>query len=209
MAFLWLWDAPQGFHSLRVALCSQPKLAFQGTDAMKWTYNVMPFGPTNGPATFINFAHNICSVWQEEDWRRGIRVGDQYNTHIIIDDFVNWGKDLALALLYMRSQLMVCQAYNLSLSLRKAKIFPARFEFVGVDVCSDGNRPARSKHVLLETWTEPTEFRDVAKFIGFGQFYSQFIPNFELRILPLCSITSHEYTTPLGELWTSDAKKGI
>ena len=96
--------------------------------------------------------------------------------------------------------------YNLSLSLKKAKIFPARFEFVGVDVCSDGNRPARSKHVLLETWPDPIEVCDVAKLIGFGQFYSRFIPNFELRIAPLCSITSHEYSTPVGELWTPDAK---
>jgi hypothetical protein len=135
---------------------------------MKWTYNIMPFGPTNSPATFINFAHDICSVWQEEAWRCGVLVGDQYNTRIIVDDFVNWGTDLALTLLYMRCQLMVCQAYNLSLSLRKAKIFPARFEFVGVNVCSDGNRPARSKHVLLETWPEPSEVRDVANFIGFG-----------------------------------------
>ena len=101
---------------------------------------------------------------------------------------------------------MVCQAYNLSLSLKKAKIFPACFKFVGVDVCSDGNRPARSKHVLLETWPDPIEVRDVAKFIGFGQFYSRFIPNFELCILPLCSITSREYTKSVGELWTSDVK---
>ena len=100
----------------------------------------------------------------------------------------------------------MCQAYNLSLSLKKAHIFPARFEFVGVDMCSDGNRPACSKHVLLETWPDPNEVRDVAKFIGFGQFYSQFIPNFELRILPLRSITSHEYTMTVGELWTPEAK---
>ena len=101
---------------------------------------------------------------------------------------------------------MVCQAYHLSLSLRKAKIFPARFEFVGVDVCPDGNRPACSKHVFLETWPEPTEVQDIAKLISFGQFYSQFIPNFELCILPLRSITSHEYTNPLGDLWTAEAK---
>ena len=81
----------------------------------------MPFDPTNGSAMFINFAHNICSVWQEEAWRCGVPIGDQYNTCIIVDDFVNWGKDLALALLYMRCQLVVCQAYNLSLSLKKAK----------------------------------------------------------------------------------------
>ena len=204
--YMWLWDAPQGYHQLRVAPESQPKLAFQGTDAIKWTWNVMPFGPTNGPATFINFAHDICSVWQEEARRRGVPIGDSFNTRIIVDDFVNWGAGLALALLYMRCQLVVCQAYNLSLSLPKAKIFPKRFEFVGVDVCPDGNRPASSKHVLLTTWPDPIEVRDVAKFIGFGQFYSRFIPNFELRIIPLRTITSHEYSTRLDGLWTDEAK---
>ena len=204
--FMWLWDATQGYHQLRVAVDSQPKLAFQGTDAIKWTYTVMPFGPTNGPVTFINFAHDINSVWQEEAKRQGIPIGVTYNTRIIVDDFVNWGSDLNLALLYMRCQLIVCQAYNLSLSLRKARIFLNRFEFVGFDVSPDGNRPARSKRVLLEMWPDPAEVRDVAKFIGFGQFYARFIPNFELRIPHLRSITSNEYTMPLGNLWTPDAK---
>jgi len=39
-----------------------PKLAFQGVDAIKWKYTVMPFGPTNGPATFINFIYDIISI---------------------------------------------------------------------------------------------------------------------------------------------------
>ena len=51
----WLFDAPMGYHQLSVAPASQEKLAFQGPDAIKWTYRVMPFGPTNSPATFINF----------------------------------------------------------------------------------------------------------------------------------------------------------
>ena len=84
----------------------------------------MPFGPTNSPATFINFVHDICSVWQEEAKRRGNPIGMLFNTRIIVDDFVNWGSDLALSLLYICCQLMVCQAYNLSLSLTKARIFP-------------------------------------------------------------------------------------
>ncbi len=125
--FMWLYDAPQGYHQLKVAEASQPKLAFQGPDAIKWTYNVMPFGPTNGPATFINFAHDICSVWQEEAKRLGVPIGDLYNTRIIVDDFVNWGATLALSLLYIHCQLTVCQAYNLSLSLKKMRIFPKRF----------------------------------------------------------------------------------
>jgi len=43
----------------------------------------------------------------------------------------------------------ICQAYRLSLSLKKSRIFSKRFEFVGIDVCPDGNRPAMSKHQLL------------------------------------------------------------
>jgi hypothetical protein len=68
----------------------------------------------------------------------------------------------------------------LSLSLRKSHIFPKRFEFVGIDVCSDGNRPAMSKHQLLEHWPQPEIVRDVAKIVGFAQFFSKFIPQFEL-----------------------------
>jgi hypothetical protein len=57
----WLFDARMGYHQLAVAPASQEKLAFQGPDAIKWTYRVMPFGPTNGPATFTNFIHDIES----------------------------------------------------------------------------------------------------------------------------------------------------
>jgi hypothetical protein len=51
--FLWIYDALMGYHQLSVSLETQEKLAFQGPDAIKWTYTVMPFGPTNGPAMFI------------------------------------------------------------------------------------------------------------------------------------------------------------
>jgi hypothetical protein len=60
--FIWMFDAPMGYHQLAVAESSQEKLAFHGVDAIKWTYTVMPFGPTNGPATFVNFIYDIDSV---------------------------------------------------------------------------------------------------------------------------------------------------
>ena len=107
----------------------------------------------------------------------------------------------------MRCQLQVCQAYNLSLKLSKSHIFPNRFEFVGVNVCANGNRPAQSKHVLLQTWPNPTEVQCVAKFAGFAQFYSRWIPNFELRITALRAITTNEYSAPIGPYWTPAAQE--
>jgi len=58
----WMFDALMGYHQLAVNLASQEKLAFQEVDAIKWTYTAMPFGPTNGPVTFINFIHDVDST---------------------------------------------------------------------------------------------------------------------------------------------------
>ena len=140
-----MFDLPMGFHQLAVLLASCEKLAFQGVDAIKWTYTVMPSGPTNGPATFITFIHDLDSVWKELARSNGIPIDDNTNTKIIVDDILSWARQIEYALAYMRCQLKVCQAYNLALTLHKSHFFPKRFEFVGVDVCDNGNCPTQSK----------------------------------------------------------------
>jgi hypothetical protein len=131
----WLWDVPMGYHQLAIDLASQEKLAFQGPDAIKRTDSIMPFGPTNGPATFIHYIHNIDSQWKALTQQSGLIIDDNTNTKIIVDDIFSWAKLPEQALLYMECQLCIYQAYQLSLSLRKSHIFSKHFEFVGIDVC--------------------------------------------------------------------------
>jgi hypothetical protein len=91
--------------------------------------------------------------------------------------------------------------------LRKSHIFPKHFEFVGINVCLDGNRPAMSKHQLLQHWPQPKTVYDVAKIIVFAQFYSKFIPHFELQIAPLCALTTKfEYTKSIAPHWSAPAQ---
>jgi hypothetical protein len=191
--WIWLWDALSGYHQIGVSPCSQDKLAFAGPDATKWTYNVMPFGPINDPPTFIAFIHNLNSTWKDLVHQLGIVIDEDTNTNIIVDDIFSYAKTLTIALIYMECQLKVAQSQNLLLSLQKSFIFPKRVKFVGIDVCQDGNWPAMSKHQLLVHWPTPVIVRDVAKFVGFLQFYSRFIPNFKVRILPLRNIMQAEY----------------
>ena len=113
-----------------------------------------------------------------------------------------------MALLYMECQLRICQSQNLSLSLKKLHIFVKRFEFVGVNVCIDGNRPAMSKHQLIKTWPAPAMVRNVTKFVRFIQFYARFIPHFEVHIAPLQVILLNEYTDRVDPYW-SDAAKAV
>ena len=203
--WIWLYDAPMGYHQISVTPETQEKLAFQGPDAIKWTYNVMPFGPTNGPATFITMVHDFDSVWKDIASKAGIAVSRCVDTKIIVDDILNWAKSFRIALQYIICQLRVCKAYRLTLSLKKSHFFPQRLEFVGIDVSPDGNRPAMSKHELLKHWPVPVLVRDVASFVGFLQFYSKFIPHFEIRAEPLRRIMAREYTEEVGDLWTPEA----
>ena len=142
----------------------------------------MPFGPTNGPATFITMVHDFDSVWKDIASKAGIAVSRCVDTKIIVDDILNWAKSFRIALQYIICQLRVCKAYRLTLSLKKSHFFPQRLEFVGIDVSPDGNRPAMSKHELLQHWPTPILVRYVASFVGFLQFNSKFIPNFEIRV---------------------------
>ncbi len=66
-----------------------------------------------------------------------------------------------------------------------------------------------SKHDLLHHWPLPELVRDVASFVGFLQFYSNFIPHFEVCALPLYKIMTREYTEPVGDLWTAAANSAF
>jgi hypothetical protein len=201
--WIWLYNAPMGYHQISASKETQEKLAFQGPDAIKGTYTVKPFGPTNGPATFVTMIHDVDSVWKEEAKPKGIHVDSGVDTTIIIYDILNWAWSFTMALAYIQCQLRICKAYPLTLSLQKSHFFPKHLEFVGINVSPDGNRPAMSKHELIKHWPIPELVRDITSFVGFLQFYSKFIPNFEIRVEPLFRLMDREYTERVGDLWTS------
>jgi hypothetical protein len=88
-SWMWLWDAPQGYHQIWVECNSQDKLAFACPDATKWTYNVMPVGPVNGPALFIVFIHDVNSSWKELDCSYIVVIEEGTNANIIVDNILS------------------------------------------------------------------------------------------------------------------------
>ena len=77
-------------------------------------------------------------------------------------------------------------------------------EFVGIDACLNGNRPAMSKSELYKHWPPFLVARDVASFLGFVNFYGKYIPYFELRAAPLRTFANLKMTASVIELFTSD-----
>ncbi len=122
--WMWLFNPPMGYQQICIALESQMKLAFEGPDTTKWTYNVMPFGPINGPSTFIAFIHNVDSTWKDLAHLCGLSIDKDKNINISVDDILSWARTLLSALLYMECQIHVARSQNLSLSLQKLQLFP-------------------------------------------------------------------------------------
>ena len=208
----WLMDAVSGFNQIKVAKSSREKLAFAGPNCTKYTYYVMPFGPVNGPVIFIIFIHDMDATWKELATERGIVISDDLGTRIIVDDIFSWAPTFDDFIKYLTCQLDVCISQNLSLSLKKCLFCPDRMEFVGHDVCIDGNRPAMSKHALLKAWPPFKLARDVASFLGFLNFYSSYIPYFEQRVAPLRAMAKLEMDAPVENLMKTeqiDARKDM
>ena len=205
--FRWLLDAPQGFHQISVDAESQEKLAFAGPYTRKYTYRVMPFGPVNGPVTFVIFIYDCKADWDELAIERGIDVGNGTDTVIIIDDIHGIAKDWDTALRYLEAMFDVCLRRRLSLNLRKCHLFTPRFEFVGHDIAEDGNHPASSKFDLLRRWPNPVTVRDVASLIGFCQFYACYIPWLEVRIKNCRALVAGDYEATIKpESWTVECQ---
>ncbi len=126
-SYIWLFDAHMSYHQILVSKETQKKLAFQGPDAIKWTYTVMPFRPMNGPATFITMIHDLDSVWKLLAKDSSIKVDEAVDTSIIVNDILSWAMTFLQALRYIECQLQICKAYRLTLSMKKRHFFPKQW----------------------------------------------------------------------------------
>ena len=133
-----------GYHQVQVNTRLRPKLAFAGPDATLYTYRVMPFGPVNGPEIFIRMIFDINQEWQTLAAGRGVVFNEDTNTRIIVDDLFNHSKNEDTTFTYMSAQLEIAARRRLSFSLPKSYFFMKRVKFVGVDIGTEYNMPAKA-----------------------------------------------------------------
>ena len=112
----FLLDCPQGFHQIGVNKRSRMKLAFAGPDAMIFTYNVMPFGPVNGPSCFIAMMFDMRHEWQQLARSRGVKIDENTDTKVIVDDLFNHAPDWDTSFTYMECIFITAAKRRLSFS---------------------------------------------------------------------------------------------
>ena len=159
---------------------ARAKLAFYTPNGKK-RWAVMPMGALNSAATFCAMMETLKQEWNKVAAEKQIQHCD---TKVIVDDVLIYGRDSDELIRYFGVVVDVIKHHRATLKLKKCKWFGKSCEFVGVDVTSEGNKPAESKLQAFLDLPAPRTWHDLRMIIGAFGFYGKWIPNYELVILP-------------------------
>ena len=127
-------------------------------------YQVMPFGLSNAPATFQGYVNKI--------------LAEKFDIFVIVylDNILIYTKDPGQphveAVCWVLDQL---RKYFLFPNMKKCWFHPDKVHFLGYVVLSKGISMETERIEVVKDWPEPNSVRDIQVFLGFANFFWQFI----------------------------------
>ena len=183
-------DMKKGYHQMPLAAESRDVTAMT-TPFGLWQWRVMPMGAKNGNAAFQRMM----------DWiLKDLDCADPFVDDVIISSegdtpeelIRNHMTDLCKVLAKFREHGLVCD-------MSKAQMFQDEVEFCGQVIGHGRRRPAPGKLRCLEKWRRPETITELRSFLGFCNWYHEYIEMFAEVAAPLMAMLK----VPSGE-----AKKG-
>ena len=156
-------DLTSAYHRMRIREGDEWKTAFR-TRYGHFEYQVMPFGLTNAPASFQGFINKI--------------LAEKLDIFVIVylDDILIYtdddGDGHIAAVRWVLGQL---RKYSLYANLKKCRFHQEEVRFLGYVVSSKGIRMEDERIEAVKQWPEPQSVQDIQVFLGFANFYWQFI----------------------------------
>ena len=185
-------DIRQGFHRIRMHPDSEEYTTFR-TRYGSYKYKVMPFGLMNGPATFQRLMNDIF-----------MDMLDEYVT-AFVDDLLIYSANEVEHELHVKAVLTCLRAAGLQASLHKCEFHVTRTKYLGFIVTTKGIEVDPDKVAAVLRWNRPNTVRGVQSFLGFCNFYWQFICGYSRIAKPLTQLTKKE----VPFLWTSECEEAF
>ena len=161
---------------MRIYEGNEWKTAFR-TQYGHFEYQVMPFGLSNAPATFQRYVHKI--------------MAEKLDIFVVVylDDILIYTKDPGQphveAVRWVLDQL---RKHSLFANLKKCRFHQDEVRFLGYVVSSKGISMEAERIEVVKDWPEPKSVRNIQVFLGFANFYWQFIQGFSRIAAPLTSM---------------------
>ena len=164
------------YHWMRICEGDKWKMAFR-TRYGHFEYQVMLFGQSNTPATFQRYVQKI--------------LAEKFDIFVIVylDNILIYTKDPRQpnfeAVYWVLDQLW---NHSLFANLKKCWFYQDEVCFLGYVVLLKGISLEAERIMALKDWLKPKSARDIQVFLGFANFYRQFIQDFSRIAAPLTSI---------------------
>jgi len=169
-------DIIAAFNRIRIAEGHEWMTAFN-TRYGQFECLVMPFGLCNAPATFQSYINDTLREF--------------------LDDFVSAYIDDALVfsdtdeehLAQVRAVITRLRDAGLQIDIDKSEFHVRETRYLGLIVGVDGVKMDPAKVEAIEKWEQPQTIKDVQSFLGFANYYRQFIQKYSKVAAPLTDMT--------------------
>lgn len=193
-------DIRHAFNRIRMATEADEDLTTFRTRFGSYKYRVLPFGLTNGPATFQNFINDTFMEYLDEF------------VVAYLDDILVYSNSLEEHREHVKKVLQKLRDAGIQADIDKCEFHTAETKFLGVIVGRNGIRMDPEKIAAIVEWATPTHLKQVQAFLGFINFYRRFIKNFSRVARPLAQLTKKDKSfewTPACQRAFDELKKRI
>ena len=137
----------------------------------------MPFSLTNAPAAFQWFMNDIFSDLLD------------VCVMIYLDDILIYSNNMSEHHQHVKEVLKhLCKA-GLYAKVEKCEFHSKLVEYLEYILSPSGLTMSDDKIKIIQNWLEPKKVKDIQSFLGFANFYCQFIFNYLDIIIPLTRLT--------------------
>jgi RNase H-like domain found in reverse transcriptase/Reverse transcriptase (RNA-dependent DNA polymerase) len=169
-------DLKHAYHLIRIAAGDEWKTAFC-TRYRSFEWLVMPFGLTNAPGGFQRFLNGIFS--------------DLPDVYVIIylDDILIFSDNKDDHFQHVFEVLKQLRKHGLYANGKECDFHSKSVDYLGHMIGPNRFQMDPAKVKVIQNWPEPQKVKDIQSFLGFANFYRQYIHNYSDIVVLLTQLT--------------------
>jgi transposase InsO family protein len=168
-------DIRQAFHRIRMHPDSEDLTTFR-TRYGAYKCKVLPFGLTNGPATYQRYMNDVLFDYL-----------DDFCT-AYLDDILIYSENEEEHELHVKKVLQRLREAGLQVDIAKSEFSVTKTKYLGFIISTDGIEVDPDKIEVIQTWEPPTTVKGIQSFLGFCNFYRRFIRDYGRIAKPLSNL---------------------
>ena len=172
-------DIQQAFHRIRIDKESEDYTTFR-TRYGTYKYKVLPFGLTNGPATFQRFINDILME----------HLDDFCSAYL--DDILIYSDSQAEHEIHVKRIMQILKDHGLQADIKKSEFSVEKTKFLGFIIGTAGIEVDPEKIEVIQNWEYAANIRGVQSYLGFCNFYRRFIKDYSRICRPLTKLTGKD-----------------